>query len=242
MLVTSLSNNLVKDIMKLQQKKYRDEKGLYFVEGKHLVIEAFKSGKLEKLILEKNELFPLDVETVYITKEIMAKISEISTPANVMGICKSDLNNEVYGDRILILDGVQDPGNMGTIIRSAIAFKVDTIILGKECVDVYNSKVLRATQGMHFHINIVKKDILEVIPELQKNDFKIYGTDVEYGVSVKDFKSLTKYALVIGNEGEGISDEVKEFCDQMFYIDMNDNCESLNVAVATSIILYQLDK
>lgn len=241
MLITSLDNAKVKEYKKLKLRKYREKRGQFIVEGEHLVLEAFKTGYIEELILEKDELFPLDVETVYVTNEIINKISTLDTPQNIMALCNMK-HSDFLGKKILLLDEIQDPGNLGTIIRSAVAFNIDTIVLGNNTVDVYNSKVLRASQGMIFHINIINRPIEEVIVKLKNEDYTIYGTKVTHGRNLKDITSPLKYAIVMGNEGKGISNEVSELCDEFIYIDMNENCESLNVGVATSIILYQLNK
>ena len=143
-----------------------------------------------------------------------------------------------------MLDGVQDPGNLGTIIRSSLAFNVDTIVLSPECVDLYNPKVLRSTQGMLFGVNIIRKDLIEVIDELKHKEIPVYGTRVEYGEDVTNLKEKDRqaFAIVMGNEGQGVREEVLDMCDKFIYIDMNDRVESLNVAVATSILLYELNK
>ena len=153
-------------------------------------------------------------------------------------------NNEVVGSKVLMLDGIQDPGNLGTIIRSSVAFDVDTIVLGENTVDLYNPKVVRSTQGMMFHINIINRKLDEVIHELKEKEIPIYGTKVEYGEDVRSFPSKDKkaYGLVMGNEGAGVSSEVLDMCDKYIYIDMNERVESLNVSIATSIILYELNR
>ena len=152
----------------------------------------------------------------------------------------SFLHQLKIGDRILILDGIQDPGNLGTIIRSSVAFNIDSIVLSKDSVDLYNSKVIRATQGMIFNINIIQKDLLEFIPLLK--DYKIYGTKVNGGKSLKNVEKVKKFAIIMGNEGQGVKKDILDMCSDYIYIDMNKSCESLNVGVATSIILYELDK
>lgn len=241
MLITSLDNPKIKDYKKLSLRKYREKKQQFIVEGEHLVLEAFKAGRIDELILEKDEIFPIDVETIYVTNEIINKISTLDTPQNIMALCHM-LESDLLGTKILILDEIQDPGNLGTIIRSAVAFGITTIVLGKNTVDAYNPKVLRASQGMIFHVNIISRDIEELIKELKNNDYTIYGTKVTCGVDLKTIKSPEKYAIVMGNEGSGISENIEKLCDKNIYIDMVDACESLNVGVATSIILYQLSK
>ena len=121
------------------------------------------------------------------------------------------------------------------------AFNVDTIILSENSVDIYNDKVLRSTQGMIFHMNIIYGDLELIIKDLIKRDYVILGTDVNNGEDVRNI-SLSKYALVMGNEGHGVSEKVRNLCNKNLYIKMNDDCESLNVAVATSILLYELNR
>lgn len=242
MLYTSIDNKKIKDIKKLQQRKYREKTGEFLVEGSHLVLEAFKTGALKELILEQDELFPLDIPTFYVTNDIIHYLSDVESPQNVMGICTKCQNKDKLGDKILVLDALQDPGNLGTIIRSAVAFNVDTIILGKNTVDVYNPKVVRASQGMIFHIPIIEKDLTTILPELKKEGYKIMGTRVTHGKSLKKLEKSLKSVIIMGNEGNGISEEVADLCDEFIYIDMNSTCESLNVGVATSIILYEFDK
>ena len=244
MLITSLENERIKNYIKLKDRKYRKKTNTYIVEGLHLVLEAYKSGNLIELILEKDEVLPIDVPTIYVTNEIINKISNLDTPVNILGLCKMSDSNEIIGTKILMLDEVQDPGNLGTIIRSSVAFGVDTIVLGNNTVDLYNPKVIRATQGMLFYINIINKDLKETIKELKSLEIPVYGTKVEYGEDVRNFPSKDKksYGLVVGNEGNGVSSEVLDLCDKYIYIDMDETVESLNVSVATSIILYELNR
>lgn len=243
MLITSLDNDRIKSYIKLKDRKYRKKSKTFIVEGLHLVLEAYKSGDLIELIIEKDEVLPLDVPTIYVTNDIINKISSLDSPSKIMGLCKMNNKEEIKGDKILLLDGVQDPGNLGTIIRSSLAFNVDTIVTSLDTVDLYNPKVLRSTQGMVFHLNIVNMDLKEVVTKLKTEEYPIYGTKVEYGADVRTLpkKDRKKYALIMGNEGKGISDEIASMCDKFLYIDMNDKVESLNVAVATSILLYELN-
>ncbi len=242
MLITSLENEQIKKYVKLKQKKYRDQYDEFIVEGYHLVIEACKSGILKKIIIEENEAVPIDVETVYVTYDIIKKISDLECPPKILGLCSKIKYEEKLGDKILLLDGLQDPGNIGTIIRSAVAFGTDTIIFGKNTVDLYNPKVLRATQGMMFHVNIIFGDLEEKINEIKMKNIPVYGTKVTHGENAKnlDKKDKVKYALVVGNEGSGVRDEISEMCDKNLYIKMHETVESLNVSVATSILLYEL--
>lgn len=241
MLYTSIENKKIKDLKKLNTKKYRDKENMFLIEGPHLVLEAFKTGYLDELLLEQNELFPLDVKTSYLSNNVISYISNLETPYNIMGICHKK-QEEPIGNRIVILEDIQDPGNLGTIIRSCVAFNIDTLIISDKTVDIYNDKVLRASQGMVFHLNIVTKDLLLEIPKLKDLGYKIMGTKVTHGKDIKSVEKYEKFAIIMGNEGQGMSDEISELCDINLYIDMNDRCESLNVGVATSIILYELSR
>lgn len=242
MLYTSTENKKIKDLKKLNTKKYRDKVGLFLVEGKHLVLEAYKTGYLQELLLEKNELFPLPIPTNYLSDNVIRYITEVESPSTVFGLCQKPKEVEKYGNRILILDSIQDPGNLGTIIRSAVAFHIDAIIINQNTVDPYNPKVIRSSQGMIFHIPIIVKDLYEVIPELENRQYKIYGTKVTHGKNIKTVENPAKFAIIMGNEGQGVEEALLELCDEYLYIEMDERCESLNVGVATSIILYELDK
>ena len=245
MLITSLDNERVKKYRKLREKKYRDRLNLFLVEGWHLVLEAYRAGLVEEVILTEEVACELDVPKIYVTQEIIKKITELDTPVPILALChKVENDPQKIGQRILMLDGVQDPGNLGTILRSAKAFHVDTVILGTKTVDLYNAKVLRATQGMVFHLHVIEGDLVELIPKIKKQGIPIYGTKVESGEDVRKLETSakTQYALVMGNEGNGVTEEVLSLCDHYLYIQMDSEVESLNVAVATSILLYELDR
>lgn len=243
MVIASLDNDKVKYYYKLQNKKYRDINNEFIVEGEHLVLEAYKTGVLKEVLLEEGEVLPLNVEQVEVTKDILKKISTLNSPPKMIGLCEKKIDTTI-GRRILILDEIQDPGNMGTIIRSAVAFNIDTIVIGDNTVDVYSPKVVRATQGMLFHVPIVFYSIDKLIPILKKLKIPVYSTYVKYGEEVKNLSKQEKesFALIIGNEGNGVNPKYLEKSDKFIYIPMNEVVESLNVAIATSIILYEMDK
>ena len=240
MLYSSIDNKKIKELKKLNQKKYRDLTGTFLVEGKHLVKEAYKAGCLKEILLEEDTKFTCDVETNYVTKSVMKYITSLDTPSNMVGVCIKK-ESKINGNKILILDELQDPGNLGTIIRSAVAFNIDTIVISKDSADVYSSKVLRASQGMIFNVNIVIADLKDTINDLKKENYKILGTKVNGGKEIKTLEKALKFAIIVGNEGNGVKEELLNMCDNFIYIKMNDTCESLNVAVATSIILYELE-
>lgn len=241
MLYTSTENKKIKELKKIQKKKYRDLTNTFLVEGEHLVKEAYQAGVLKLLITKEGLSFPYQVETIEVTDSILKELSELDTPPKIMGVCNK-LEPKSLGNRLLLLDGIQDPGNLGTIIRSAVAFSIDSILLGKDTVDIYNPKVLRATQGMIFHINCIPCDLLKELPILKQKNYQILGTKVTGGKDIKTLDNLDKFAIIMGNEGNGVRKEILNFCDQFVYIKMSNKCESLNVSIATSILLYELDK
>ena len=240
MLYSSINNPKIKELAKLKQKKYRDKQGLFLVEGAHLVKEAYESGFLEELLILEDKEFSLDTKTSYITKNVLKYLSDVETPVGIIGVCKFK-NTTITGNKLLILDSVQDPGNLGTIIRSSAAFNIDTIIINDKCADPYSDKVIRSSQGMIFKTNIVKKDLYDYLKEI-KGKIPIFGTKVTGGKNIKNIEKFQTFAIIMGNEGKGVDEKLLDLCDEYLYIPMNSKCESLNVGVATSIILYELTK
>ena len=236
MIYTSIHNEKVKNLRKLNTKKYRDMTGLFLIEGEHLVKEA---TSLEYLIIEEGYDIDIEIEKIVVSQNVMKYISDLDCPPKVMGVCRK-LNSTLVGNKVLVLDNVQDPGNVGTIIRSAVAFNFDTILLSNDTVDLYNPKVIRASQGMLFHINIVVDDIYNYLNKLKENDYYIVGTDVNKGTEIKEVAKYEKLCIIMGNEGQGMSSKIKNICNDFIYIDMNNDCESLNVGVAASIIMYEM--
>lgn len=231
MKIESLSNAKVKNWNKLKEKKYRDEAGLFLIEGDHLIKEALKKQMVVSTI-GLNETYDYTVNS-----EILKKISSQKSGTKEIAVVKKIEEKKVEGDKILILDNIQDPGNLGTIIRSAVAFNISTIILSDDCVDLYNDKVIRSSEGMIFNINIVRKKLIEIIPKLKENGYTIYATTVN---GKGYFENDSKIALVIGNEGNGIKEDILNLCDKNITIKMNKECESLNAGVAASILMYEL--
>lgn len=239
MYITSINNEYIKEISKLNEKKYRDKSNKYLIEGLHLVTEALKYDIIDTIIIREDFSYETDIKHIIVSNEVMKKLSDNPSIPKIMAIVYKK-ESTISGNKILLLDRLQDPGNLGTIIRSAVAFNFDTIILSNDTVDLYNSKVLRSTQGMLFNINILRQDLTNVINELKNNNYTIYGTKVDNGNDVKEINKINKFALIIGNEGTGISDNILKQCDKYLYIKMNNNCESLNAGVAASILMYEM--
>lgn len=242
MIISSVDNSKIKEIRKLKQNKYSKESKLFLVETEHLVKEAYNAGILKEVIKLETNINNYNVNETIITDNVMKSLTSMPSIPSVIGICFYIEENEDLGNKIVILDNVQDPGNIGTIIRTAVAFNYDTVVLSSNSVNKYNEKVIRASQGMLFKINIIEKDLLTFIPELKKQGYDVYGTNVVNGINVKEVDKTIKHAFILGNEGNGVSKEVEELVDKNIYIDINDSCESLNVGVAGAIIMYEMGK
>ena len=233
MKITSIHNDNVKYWVSLKNKKIRDKERKFIVEGDHLIEEARKNNLIEYIIscVDENADF-------YVTKEIMEKISDQKSISYNAAVVKFIPEDSVNGN-VIILDNLQDPGNLGTIIRSSVAFNIDTIIISDTSVDLYNPKVVRSTEGMIFNLNIIRRNLEKIIPVLKNLGYKIVGTDVNEGIDVRNI-SKENVAIIIGNEGNGMSENVKEMCDEFINIKINKSCESLNAGVAASIIMYEV--
>ncbi|MDE6954074.1 MAG: RNA methyltransferase [Erysipelotrichales bacterium] len=236
-MITSTQNETIKNIMKLKQKKYRDEIGLFLVEGYHLVEEARKAKCVETIITTTSEIY--EEKTIHVSSNVMEKLAFTKTPQPIMAICykKNQRDYSFEGKRYLLLDRVQDPGNVGTILRSSLAFGYDAIIMSKDCVDLYNDKVIRSTQGALFQMNVYIMDLKTAIDELKKQGVQVYGTALRHAHNIQSYQKQEKMAFVMGNEGQGISEEILDVCDDLLYIPIC-SVESLNVSIAASIIMY----
>lgn len=236
MYIESMTNKHVKEWVKLKEKKYRDEVGLFLIEGEHLIEEARKKNCIKEII----SVNPSIAADFYITEQIMKKISNQVSISDTIAVCYKLPEKEI-GKRILVLDGIQDPGNLGTIIRSAVAFNFDTIILSEDTVDVYNDKVIRASEGMLFSIPILRRDIT-IFLEKNKEKYTILVTDVEKGENIKKLPKMEHIILIIGNEGNGVKEIIKGYQKYAIKLAMNASCESLNAGVAASIFMYEINE
>jgi RNA methyltransferase, TrmH family len=244
--IQSSKNPVVKQWKKLLTKKERDLTRTYIVEGFHLVEEALKQedSVLELIVVEGTDLpqkWTVDSITMTMVSEEVGKaLTDTETPQGVFAVCKQreDEHNIEKAATFMLLDGLQDPGNIGTIIRTADAAGIDMVVLGKGTVDPYNPKVLRSAQGGHFHIPIIRRDLNETISKLKERDIPVYGTALENGVEYTTVNPQSSYALIVGNEGNGMSKELLTETDQNLYIPIYGKSESLNVAIAAGVLLY----
>ncbi|HKM29383.1 MAG TPA: RNA methyltransferase [Bacilli bacterium] len=236
--ITSLTNEYVKELVKLHDKKYRDDKRKFIIEGYNLISEAKEA--LETVLIVDEKDMVAGVENILVTEEIINKIAFTKTPQKIIGICNYLEDFKLTGERFLLLDQLQDPGNVGTLVRSALGFAIDLVIFSKGSVDIYNDKFIRATQGALFKIKIITGDLPEIILELKKQEVKIIGTSLSSSVSLEAITSEKKYALILGNEANGVSKELLELTDVNVKIAINPLLESLNVGVAGGIILHYL--
>lgn len=249
--IKSTKNEKVKLWKKLLSKKFRDQTGTYLIEGEHLILEALKTNEVVEIMIQEDKTisnaWSLNHEKIpvfTISEEISQHISGTKSPQGIFAVCKKRNTKVDFTKhaRFLLMDGVQDPGNIGTIIRTADAAGVDVVILGEGSGDVYNPKVIRSAQGSHFHLTIESGNLSNWVNQIKQNEVPLYGTALEEAV---DFQSITpakSFALVVGNEGAGVSREILEKTEQNLYIPIFGQSESLNVSVATGILLYHLRK
>ena len=238
-IINSTNNFRVKQWSKLKSKQQRDKQKQFIIEGYHLITEAHKQNCLVELITTEKAT-PFNVPTYQVTFEVMERLSNLATPTKMLGICQPREEKPI-GNKLLLLDQLHHPGNLGTIIRNGVAFHIDTIVLDNS-VDMYNPKVIQASQGMLFHINMIKRPLASFIHEIKNQGYQIIGTDVRNGTPLHQLRPQQKNALLIGNEGEGVTDALMHLCDTKVHIPMHTSCESLNVGVAVGIILYGLQQ
>lgn len=245
--IESVSNPKVKEWKKLHTKKGRDQAKMFLVEGKHLVEEALKYHiEIEEILVSERLDVPREwdvsnVSITYVTEKVLKELSETETPQGIIAICKQSEADKTHKfDTLLLVDRVQDPGNLGAIIRTADATGISAVIIGEGSADLYNGKTVRATQGSIFHLPIWKGDLMEWINICKQENITVYGTSLQGAKSYTSVESDKRFALIVGNEGAGVSKELLEHTKQNLFIPIYGKAESLNVVVATGILLYHL--
>ena len=250
--IESAQNALVKHWKKLvTTRKERDQSKEFLVEGFHLVQEALKNdGIILALITREGVEIPQGwaiegVKLIEITEAIAKDISETGQSQGIYAHCRQpEQAEEDYASwkKLLMIDAVQDPGNVGTMIRTADAAGMDAVILGVGTADSFNPKTVRSAQGSHFNIPIVKGDLIEWTTRLKESGIQVLGTGLKDAVNHSDVWPQAEFALIVGNEGSGVNPELLEMTDNIVKIPMYGKAESLNVAVATGILLYTYSK
>jgi TrmH family RNA methyltransferase len=255
MVITSKDNETIKHIKKLKEKKYRDEYNEFIVEGIKMIEEAIlEKVKIKSIIIcddcKTQDCIPNELmyeiakfECIYVSEKVFNSITDVINPQGIMAILEKNKNTEneidYNQDNFLLLDNIQDPGNMGTILRTADSLNIKQIIVTKGSADVYNLKVVRSTMGAIFRVKIVEvEDLAKTVKELKKRKIKVYATDLRTNKSIYDV-DYKKSAIIIGNEANGVSKEVLDEATERIKIPMIGKTESLNAAVATSVILYE---
>lgn len=256
--ISSKDNEIIKNIKKLKEKKYRDLENSYIVEGLKMIKEAIKeNANIKQIIiceecihdgeLDKDTLYEIaKYNLIYVTKKVFDQITEVKTPQGIIAVIEkkekkaSDIRAIDYSQDIIVaLDDLQDPGNLGTILRTVDSANLNQIILSKNCADPYNPKVVRSTMGAIFRVNIIQVDNLkEELENLKNNNFDIMVTSLDTQKSIYDV-NYNKKVIVIGNEANGVSKEVQAIADEKVKIPMLGKTESLNASVATGIIIYE---
>ncbi|GGF06456.1 23S rRNA methyltransferase [Halobacillus andaensis] len=240
-MLTSLTNPKVKEWKKLQKRKYRERNGLFLVEGHHLVEEAIKSEWTVREIILREEASLESVNALpvtYVSDQVFNEIAETQTPQGVAAVIEFKDFTYEPAPYSLLIDSVQDPGNLGTLIRTADAAGFNQVIVGRGSVDVFNEKVVRATQGSLFHLPVIQAELEEVIPYLKENNVSVYAATLEDSVPYKHIETQSNVALLVGNEGQGIREEILNHVDQNVNIPIYGEAESLNVAIAAAILMY----
>ena len=241
-IITSKANSVVKNAKKLHQKKYR--KSAYLIEGWHLFEEAVQAGvTIEKVFaLEsyRDQLvaFP---QTIWVSEEILLDLADTQTPQGIVAVIQKEEVGlpDLHQGKYLFLEDVQDPGNVGTMIRTADAAGFTGVIVSDKSADIYSLKTLRSMQGSHFHLPIYRMPLVSFVEEAKKSNFPILATTLSReSKDYRELSSLENFVLVMGNEGQGISSVMAESADQLVHIGMKGRAESLNVAVAAGILMF----
>ena len=253
-IISSKENELIKHIKKLKDKKERDISNEYIIEGVKLIQEAIQEkAKIKQIIIceecEKAEAIPKEImyeiaryECIYITKKLYNYLTEVKTPQGILAVIEKESNekNIDYTQEIIVaLDGIQDPGNLGTILRTVDSIGLTQILVSKDTADSYNPKVVRSTMGAIFRVKIIEcEDLEKTLKEIKRHKFEIVVTSLQTKNSIYDI-DYNKKVIVIGNEANGVQEKIQQLADKKVKIPMLGKTESLNASVATGIILYE---
>jgi len=250
--ITSKDNEKIKHLKKLNQKKHRDEAGEFVVENLKIISDALRSGIVfeslfvtETFLQSQAERLP-DIlkragDYIVINEQVNKYFSSLETPSGICAVYKIKKRDIDFSNKIIYLNNVSDPGNLGTILRSALAFGFKNIVLDEHCVDLYNPKTIQAAKDAIFKLNIGNDNGLEILKKI-KPRMPIISTRMEDARDVREFKAYDKYCLVLGSEAHGVSQEIQKMTDEFIKINISPDMESLNVAVASGIFFFSLNK
>lgn len=250
--INSTQNEHIKLLAKLKEKKYRKELSLALIEGWNIIEEALEQELLVEVLTTASNWSKLEnISNVIITicsEPILAKLSQSKNSQNIIGVIdlnKMNSNNDFkVNQNILLLENIQDPGNLGTLIRTGLGFNFTNIILYNHTVDIFNDKVLRASQGAIFR-TIIKELNLKEIKALQLKQYKLITTTLKQkSIFLQEcqFNKTEKYILALGNEGRGLSSDLQKISDYNVQIKISSKLESLNVAQAGTILMYEINR
>ncbi|MDR3256284.1 MAG: RNA methyltransferase [Endomicrobium sp.] len=246
MIIESAKNPIFRDALRLQDKKFRDESGLFFVEGQKQIGEISKNWTIKQIFRSKK--YKNDItdskSIITLSDHLFNKLSTTKSPQGIIAIVeKKHYNIEKViktSGLFIILENIQDPGNLGTIIRSADAFGVKAVFVSKESADTYSNKTVRATMGSIFHLPIIGNiEIKYILNLMKKEKFTVFAASLKGKKYLNNIKFSNKSVLLIGNEANGLKSETENLADVFVKIHMPGHTESLNVAVAASIIMYE---
>jgi RNA methyltransferase, TrmH family len=259
--ISSVNNPRVKEWSQLQERKFRDKQGLYIIEGVHLVQEALQhKADIQTVAYSMDRGIPEElrelaqagralsaqesIEWVGVSEAVLAKCSDAKTPQPVFAIVRKSAVSaesllEIPDALVVVVDGVQDPGNLGTIIRSADAVGAAGVILGSGTVDLFNPKTVRSTMGSLFHLPVVSADLPPLLRSARTQGIQLVGTSLQASATCYETDFRPSTWVVVGNEGQGVSSEVADIVDRNVIIPIPGKAESLNVAMATTVLLYE---
>ena len=252
--ITSKDNEVIKNIKKLKEKKYRDERKEFIVEGIKLIQEAMNENAKIKMIvvceeclkdetIEQKLLYQIaKYNCIYVTPQVFSSVTDVKNPQGMLAVIEIENTEDIIKfneDMIFILDGIQDPGNLGTILRTLDSAGFSQLIVSEDTVDAYNPKVVRSTMGAIFRVKVIEsKDLIRTIRNIKKHRYETVVTSLSTDENIYDI-DYNKKIVVIGNESNGVSKEIMNIADIKAKIPMLGKTESLNAAVATSIIAYE---
>lgn len=252
--ITSKDNDFIKHVKKLKDKKYRDLNNEFVIEGIKLIKEAMQeNARIKQIIMcedcENTENIPKDLtyeiakyDCVYVSKTVFNSITEVKNPQGILAVVsKENAENEIdYSQDIIVaLDDLQDPGNLGTILRTVDSIGLTQILVSKGTADCFNPKVVRSTMGAIFRVKIIEcENLLETLKQAKKHHFKLMVTSLQTENSIYDVE-YNKKVIIVGNEANGVKQEIQDFADEKVKIPMFGKTESLNASVATGIVLYE---